>query len=167
MIPRWFLAAAPAVGAALLLLPAASQAQAAPRDTMIERNGRTIYHEYPAGEREWGYAQAIVVGNTIYVSGTVAAGPTMEAQVAAIYARLARTLARHGFTLQDVVKETAYTRDMAALAAANGARKRAYAGHTPAATWVEVTRLLSEGAMVEIEVTAVRSPAAAPQPPAR
>lgn len=147
-----------ALGTAVLagaISPAAG-AQGIPRDTIIDRGDRSIYHEYPAGEREWGYAQAIVVGNTIYVSGAVAAGPTMEAQVAAIYARLSRTLTRHGFTLRDVVKETVYTRDMPALAAANAVRKRAYGDHTPAATWVEITRLLSEGAMVEIEVTAVR-----------
>lgn len=157
MIPRSFLPAVLMLALVAVAHPGAASAQVAPRDSIIERNGRLIYHGYPAGEREWGYAQAIVVGNTIYVSGAVAFGQTMEAQVAAVYARLARTLARHGFTLQDVVKETVYTRDMQALAAANGPRKRAYDGHTPAATWVEITRLLSEGAMVEIEVTAVRT----------
>lgn len=141
---------------ALAVSAPALQAQQAPRDTSIVRDDRVIYHEYPAGERQWGYAQAIVVGNTIYVSGAVAAGATMEEQVAAIYARLSRTLAKHGFSLRDVVKETAYTRDMQALAAANAARKRAYGDHTPAATWVEISRLLADGAMVEIEVTAVK-----------
>lgn len=157
MIPQSFLRAVFALALIAAALPRETFAQVAPRDTIIEVNGRHIYQEYPAGEREWGYAQAVVVGNTIYMSGTVAAGATMEAQVAAIYARIGRTLTRHGFTMQDVVKETVYTRDMPALAAANAPRKAAYAGHTPAATWVEITRLLSPGAMVEIEVTAVRS----------
>lgn len=135
--------------------PLEAQAGPAPRDTTIQRGDRAIYHESMAGEREWGYAQAVVIGNTIHVSGTIARGATMEEQVAGVYARLARTLARHGATLEHVVKETVYTTDMEALAAANGRRKRAYGAHTPAATWVQITRLLSPGALVEIEVTAV------------
>lgn len=146
--------AACTLGALLCAAPLAAQ-QAEP-DSAFRNASRIIYHEFPEPEREWGYAQAIVVGKTIYVSGTVAPGATMEAQVAGIYARLARTLEVHGFTLQDVVRETVFTRDMQALAAANAARKRAYGSHTPAATWVEVARLLSGGALVEIEVTAVK-----------
>ncbi len=146
-------------GLALALGAAAAapalEAQAAPRDTSIVRGDRTIYHEHMAGEREWGYAQAIVIGNTIHVSGTIGRGATMEEQIASIYARLEQTLKRNGATLQDVVKETVYAKDMNALAAANGPRKRAYGTHTPAATWVEITRLLQPSALVEIEVTAV------------
>lgn len=102
-----------------------------------------------------GYAQAIQVGNTIYVSGAVARGETMEQQLTGIYASIARTLAPFGATLQDVVKETAYTTDMDALMAANPARKLAYGTHTPAATWVQISRLLMESAKLEIEVIAV------------
>lgn len=127
----------------------------APRDSTIKRADRTIYHESVDGEREWAYAQAIIVGNTIHMSGVVAGGATMEQQITQIYARISRTLAKHGATLRDVVKETVYTKDMAALSAANGARKRAYGDHTPSATWVQITGLLSPQAMLEIEVTAV------------
>jgi enamine deaminase RidA (YjgF/YER057c/UK114 family) len=149
------------VVAALLIVassPAFVAAQAVQvRDSSYVRGDRTIYHQYAAGERQWGYAQAIVVGNTIYVSGTVGAGNTVEEEITAIYQRIGRTLRANGFSMQDVVKETAYTKDIAALAAANPVRLRAYAGHTPATTWVQVTRLLAEGANVEIEVTAVRA----------
>jgi 2-iminobutanoate/2-iminopropanoate deaminase len=142
--------------ALLTLAPAATLAQAAPRDTNIVRGDRTIYHQHAPSEQEWGYAQAVVVGNTIYVSGTVSGGATMEQQIAGIYRRIARTLERHGATMQHIVRETVYTKDMQALAAANAARLAAYAGHTPAATWVQITSLLSPQAMVEIEVTAVK-----------
>lgn len=144
--------------AAALLVGAAASLGAqggAPRDTVIRRGDRAIHHESMRGEREWGYAQSVVVGSTIHVSGTIGRGATMEEQVAAIYRRIARTLAVHGATLQDVVKETVYTKDMDALAAANAARKAAYGTHTPAATWVQITRLLEPSALVEIEVTAV------------
>ncbi len=102
-----------------------------------------------------GYAEAIQVGNTIYVSGAVAGGATMEEQVRRIYERLAVTLGRFGATLADVVKETAFTTDMEALKAANPARRAAYGTHAPAATWVQISRLYMESAKVEIEVTAV------------
>jgi enamine deaminase RidA (YjgF/YER057c/UK114 family) len=102
-----------------------------------------------------GYANAIRVGNTIHVSGAVSPGATMEAQVAGIYASLARTLAGFGATLGDVVKETVYTTDMEGLKAANVARRAAYGAHSPAATWVQISRLFMESAKVEIEVTAI------------
>lgn len=141
-----------------LLGPSFVAAQgAAPRDTSIVRGDRTLYHQSITAEQEWGYAQAVVVGNTIYVSGTVSGGATLEAEVTNIYRRIERTLRANGFTMQDVVKETAYAKDIDAFAATNPLRLQAYAGHTPAATWVQVTRLLSAGANVEIEVTAVRA----------
>ena len=148
---------------ATLSLPVALRAQAVQaRDSSYVRGDRTIYHQHAPSETEWGYAQAIVVGNTIYVAGTVSGGHSFEEELANVYRRLERTLRANGFTMQDVVKETAYTKDIEALAKANPVRLRAYAGHTPAATWVQITRLLAEGANVEIEVTAVRA-----APPAR
>lgn len=134
-----------------------AQQRVQPRDSMIVRGDRTIYHQHAPSEQEWGYAQAIVVGNTIYVSGTVSGGANFAEEVANVYRRLERTLRVNGFTMQDVVKETVYTKDIEALAAANAQRKQAYGGHNPAATWVQITRLLADGANVEIEATAVRA----------
>lgn len=144
--------------AAILVAPAALSAQAVQaRDSSIVRGDRTLYHQHAPSEQEWGYAQAIVVGNTIYVSGTVSGGATLEAEVTNIYRRIERTLRANGFTMQDVVKETVYAKDIEAFAATNPARLRFYNGHTPAATWVQITRLLAAPANVEIEVTAVRA----------
>jgi enamine deaminase RidA (YjgF/YER057c/UK114 family) len=149
---------------AMLLVPALTSAQepVQPRDSVIRRGDRTIYHQHAPSEQEWGYAQAIVVGNTLYMSGTVAGGANFEDEVANVYRRIERTLRVNGFTMQDVVKETVYTKDIPALAAANPARLRAYAGHNPAATWVQITRLLSDGANVEIEVVAIRATSRTP-----
>jgi enamine deaminase RidA (YjgF/YER057c/UK114 family) len=158
-MPSLLLVASLLLAAATPAVLAAQPVQA--RDSSYIRGDRTFYHQYAAGERQWGYAQAVVVGNTIYVSGTVGAGETVEEELANIYRRIDRTLRANGFTMQDIVRETAYTKDIPALAAANAVRLLAYAGHTPAATWVQITRLLAEGATVEIEVTAVR--AAAPR----
>ena len=145
----------------LALLPALAAAQQGPvvaRDSSYVRGDRTIYHQHAPSETEWGYAQAIVVGNTIYVSGTVSGGKTLAEEVENIYRRLERTLKANGFAMQDVVKETVYAKDVEAFAATNPIRKRYYAGHTPAATWVQITRLLAGPANAEIELTAVRAP---------
>lgn len=144
------------------LTPRAAQAQVAPRDSSIVRGDRTIWHEHHPSEREWGYAQAIVIGNTIHMSGTIGGGATMEEQLRQIYRRIERGLAKHGARMEHIVRETVFTKDVQALAAANAVRKAAYAGHTPAASWVQVTRLLAEQALVEIEVTAVLPTAPSP-----
>jgi 2-iminobutanoate/2-iminopropanoate deaminase len=102
-----------------------------------------------------GYADAIQVGNTVYVSGVVVRGANMEEQVTGIYAHLKNVLAKFGATLDDVVKETVFTTDMEALKTANPARLRAYGKHVPAATWVQIQRLYMTSALLEIEVIAV------------
>lgn len=135
---------------------AAQQGPVQARDSIIRRDDRTLYHQHAPSEQEWGYAQAIVVGNTIYVSGTVSGGKTLDEEVANIYRRIERTLRANGFTMRDVVKETVYAKDIEAFAATRDVRLKAYAGHTPASTWVQITRLLAGPANAEIEVTAVR-----------
>jgi enamine deaminase RidA (YjgF/YER057c/UK114 family) len=102
-----------------------------------------------------GYADAIQVGNTVYVSGVVARGANMEEQVTSIYAQLTAVLAKFGASMGDVVKETVFTTNMDALIAANPARLRAYGKHAPAATWVQIQRLYMTSALLEIEVIAV------------
>ena len=125
------------------ILPAAVAAQA-----------RQVYHAHPA-EREIGYAQAIRVGNVVYVSGTIGAGETMDDQVTDAYQRIEATLAEFGVDLDSVVREVVYTTDMVALQQSIPTRKALYGEHAPAATWVEIDRLFMDTALVEIEVTAV------------
>ncbi|MEO5814298.1 MAG: RidA family protein [Gemmatimonadaceae bacterium] len=101
-----------------------------------------------------GHASAVRDGDTIHVSGVVARGATMDEQVAGVYAELRRTLARFGATLDDVVKETAFTVDVDALRGTNGVRNDAYGLESPAATRVQTARLFEESALVEIAVVA-------------
>jgi enamine deaminase RidA (YjgF/YER057c/UK114 family) len=82
----------------------------------------------------------------------------MEEQLRQICRRIGRGLRKHGATLQDVVRENVCATDVDALAKANAVREAADAGHTPAATWVQITQLLSPQALVEVEVTAVIPP---------
>lgn len=108
-----------------------------------------------------GYSDAIQIGNTVYVSGIVGRGETVEEQLVSIFSSANHLLSQFGATLADVVKETAYTTDMEALKAANPARIRAYGTHAPAATWVQIERLFMESAKLEIDFIVVPGSGAA------
>ncbi len=100
-----------------------------------------------------GYAQAVLVDNVLYISGTVASGD-MAAQLKGAYAGIERTLKAYGATFQNVVKENLYTTDIEAVKSNNEVRKAFYKKDYPAATWVQITRLFMPQALVEVEVIA-------------
>ena len=101
-----------------------------------------------------GYAQAVLVGNVLYVSGTVGHGKTMAEQMKSLYTGIERTLKHYGLSFQNVVKENLYTTDIEATKASNSIRKSFYKGDFPAATWVQISRLYMPTALVEVEVLA-------------
>lgn len=129
-------------------------------------------------EDAYGYAQAVQVGNTIYVAGQLShdsdgnlVGPAlldeagniidsgnMELQMQTTYANAAKLLAQFGATLQDIVEEVVYVTDMdAAFAVAGTVRKAAYGTQKPAcvSTIAVTPRLAFREQLVEISFTAV------------
>jgi enamine deaminase RidA (YjgF/YER057c/UK114 family) len=74
-----------------------------------------------------GYAQAVLVDNVLYISGTVASGD-MAAQLKGAYTGIERTLKAYGATFQNVVKENLYTTDIEAVKSNNEIRKAFYKG---------------------------------------
>ena len=133
-------------------------------------------------EDAYGYAQAIKVGDTIYVSGQLshddkgimiapaaldesgkpADFSTMEEQMRVTYTNAAKLLARFGATLDHVVEETLYVLDVdAAFAVAGKVRKEAYATARPqcASNLIGVARLAFPEQLVEIVFKAVLPPA--------
>lgn len=100
-----------------------------------------------------GYAQALKVGNIIYVSGTVARDVTPEG-IKRVYDALERSLKNFGATFQNVVKENLYTTDIEAMKQYNYVRKPYYNGDFPAATWVQISRLFMADAKLEVELIA-------------
>ena len=119
-------------------------------------------------ERGYGYAQAVRVGDTIYVSGQIARGEDgaligageMAAQLRAVYANITRALAPFGAGPANVVEEVVYVTDIAAASKAGGeVRHEAYgvpAGEPieVASTLVQVVALAHPDFMVEIRCTA-------------
>jgi len=71
------------------------------------------------------------------------------------YASIRKAMDQYGATFSNVMMERIYTTDMDALIKAQDVRKSIYGAWLPAATWVEVRRLYSPEAMIEIEVELV------------
>ena len=115
---------------------------------------KTKFHFGKTQDEEAGYAQAIKVGNTIYVSGTVSI--TIDSVgITRLYKTIERTLAHYGAGMKHVVKENLYTTDIEAMKANNQYRLTFYRNDYPAATWVQISRLYMPEAKLEVEVTAV------------
>jgi 2-iminobutanoate/2-iminopropanoate deaminase len=120
------------------------------------------FHLAQAGERAFGYAQAVSDGSRLYVSGTLSVDDSfapvapndMRGQLEHIYGRIRRTLESHGIGFGAVLKETVFVTDMDAFIAANEVRVRTYGAHVPACTAVEIRRLAFPPCMAEIELVA-------------
>jgi 2-iminobutanoate/2-iminopropanoate deaminase len=115
-------------------------------------------------EKEYGYAQALKVGDTVYVSGQVShddngniVGPgNMEAQMRQAYANIRKVLAQYGATMDNIVDEILFVTDMnTAFAAAVKCREDMFFG-TPvvASTIVQIQRLAFPELMIEIKCVA-------------
>lgn len=113
------------------------------------------------------YSHVVVVGNTIYISGQVAADATnavvgkgdLRAQVTKVYENLKICLAAAGATFDDVVKMNTYVvnykpEDVAVI---REVRKNYLSKESPpASTLVGVQALVNPDFLVEIEAVAVK-----------
>ncbi len=110
-----------------------------------------------------GFSRAVQVGNTIYVSGTVAWGDDgllvgpgdMYVQAKQAIRNIEKALAQAGASLRDVVCTRIFVTDISRLDEAARAHGEAFGAIRPAATMVEVSRLADPGMLVEIEAVAV------------
>jgi enamine deaminase RidA (YjgF/YER057c/UK114 family) len=124
---------------------------------------RTLYASGTTWEPIVGYSRAVKVGNQVWVSGTTAtdaAGTIVgkgdaAAQTRQIVANLERALAMAGARLADVVRTRIFVTDISQWEAIGRVHGEAFADIRPAATMVEVQRLIDPELLVEIEVDAV------------
>jgi reactive intermediate/imine deaminase len=112
------------------------------------------------------YADAVVAGDTLYVSGIVAvdadgalvgAGDVV-AQARHVLHLLGRVLDAAGATPADVVKVTVFLVDVDDRPRINPERQAFFGDAKPASTLVEVSRLAVAGALLEIEAVAHLGP---------
>jgi 2-iminobutanoate/2-iminopropanoate deaminase len=128
------------------------------RNVMCQNKGAVLKKEKfnidKAAEDKIGYAQAVKIGNTIYVSGAVGWGNMADA-LKLVYDELDKTLKHYNATFSDVVKENLYSTELDSVIKFKDVRREYYKNDFPAATWVEVKRLYNPGLVVEVEVIAV------------
>ena len=110
-------------------------------------------------QAEWGYASAIRVGDTIYVSGVVAGVRKEETDLTLGYERgfkrIGETLKSAGATWDDVVDITTFHTDLTAQMPAIVAVKNRYIkAPFPAWTAIQVARLIPTNGITEIKIVA-------------
>jgi reactive intermediate/imine deaminase len=121
------------------------------REVMVEGLAEPISH----------YADAVVAGDALYVSGIVpvdasgaVVGDDVAAQARQVFAIMKQVLAAAGATPADVVKVTVYLLDVDDRPLINPVRQEFFGDTRPASTLVEVSRLAVPGARLEIEAIA-------------
>lgn len=107
------------------------------------------------------YADAVLAGDALYISGVVpvdaagaVVGDDVVAQAEQVFAIMGRVLEAAGAGPGDVVKVTVFLLDIDDRPRINPVRRAFFGDARPASTLVEVSRLAVSGALLEIEAIA-------------
>lgn len=109
-----------------------------------------------------GYSRVVRVGNIIEVAGTTAMdGDTligkgdMYAQTAFILKKIEKALLGMGITMNDVVRTRMFITDINKWKDAGRAHGEVFKDIKPVSTMVEVSKLINNDLLIEIEATAI------------
>jgi enamine deaminase RidA (YjgF/YER057c/UK114 family) len=110
-----------------------------------------------------GYSRAVRIGPFIHVTGTLAADEhgriigigDAYAQTVAAIGKIEQALRQAGATLDDVVRTRIYVTDIDRWKDIGRAHQEFFGAIRPATTMVEVSRLFTPEALVEIEADAI------------
>jgi enamine deaminase RidA (YjgF/YER057c/UK114 family) len=110
-------------------------------------------------QKDWGFADAVVTGDTIYLSGVVAWLAPGETDLRPAYVRafeqIGATLKRAGASWDDVVEITSFHTDLTTQLPAMVEVKKSYMKEPPPAwTAIGVARLIPDRGLTEIRVIA-------------
>jgi enamine deaminase RidA (YjgF/YER057c/UK114 family) len=140
---------------AALLLPSTAHAGSRQQATVL-------LSEDPQERRfqeDWGYADAVVSGDTVFLSGVVASLRPGETDLRLAYerafAKMGAALKRSGASWDDVVDITSFHTDLTTQMPAIVAVKKKYiVGPPPAWTAIGVSRLIPNTGITEIKMVA-------------
>jgi enamine deaminase RidA (YjgF/YER057c/UK114 family) len=111
-----------------------------------------------------GYSRAVLVGNQLEVSGTVATDESgtvgkgdFYKQTNFILQKIEKVLHQADFELKDVVRTRIFVTDISKWEDVGRAHGEFFRDIKPATSMVEVSALINTDYLVEIEVTAVRT----------
>lgn len=155
----------------MTILTALVAAAASPQEPPYARHPENVVVPVSAEGRqeleEWGYADAVIDGERIWLSGVVAGlrpGETMADQEAAYdraFRRLDDVLKRAGSSFDGIVEITTYHTDLPAqIEAFKKVKHRYIRGPFPAWTAIDIDRLVPDRGLVEIKIVARRRPVA-------
>ena len=109
------------------------------------------------------FTHVVRAGRLVFVSGCVATdaegrvvgGDDVVAQTRQVHENIKRCLAAAGATFADICKVTVFLRNIGDREKVNTVRQEYFGAHRPASTLVEISRLVRDDYLVEIEATAV------------
>ena len=109
------------------------------------------------------FTHVVRAGRLVFVSGCVATdaqgrvvgGNDVVAQARQVHENIKHCLAAAGATFADVCKVTVFLRNIGDREKVNIIRKEYFGAHRPASTLVEISRLVRDDYLIEIEATAV------------
>lgn len=109
-----------------------------------------------------GYSRAVKVGNVVEVAGTTAMDGDIlvgrgdiYAQTIFVFKKIENALLQAGATMQDVVRTRMFVTDISQWELVGKAHGEFFKNIKPVATMVEVSRLINDDLLIEIEVTAI------------
>lgn len=110
-----------------------------------------------------GYSRAVLIGNHLEVSGTVATNESgtvgkgdFYLQTRFIIQKIESVLKQAGFTLEDVIRTRIFVTDISKWEEVGKAHGEFFKNIKPATSMVEVSALIDPEYLVEIEVTAIK-----------
>jgi 2-iminobutanoate/2-iminopropanoate deaminase len=109
------------------------------------------------------FTHVVRAGRIVFVSGCVATdgagrlvgGNDVVAQARQVHENIKRCLSATGATFADICKVTVFLRDINDREKVNTVRQEYFGAHRPANTLVEISRLVRDEYLIEIEATAV------------
>jgi 2-iminobutanoate/2-iminopropanoate deaminase len=109
------------------------------------------------------FTHVVRAGRIVFVSGCVATdgqgrlvgGGDVVAQTRQVHENIKRCLTAAGATFADICKVTVFLRNIGDREKVNTIRQEYFGAHRPASTLVEISRLVRDEYLIEIEATAV------------